>query len=128
MGKRISDMTPEERREAGRKGGLKSVEARRKKKAMKEALDVILSMPLKSGRHNDVEDIKNFAALKGKNINVQEAMMIAQVQKALKGDTQAAQFIRDTIGEKAPDSVELGGSVVVIQDDVEDDPEDDVEE
>lgn len=128
MGKRICDMTPEERREAGRKGGLKSVEARRKKKAMKEALDVILSMPLKSGRHNDVEDIKNFAALKGKNINVQEAMMIAQVQKALKGDTQAAQFIRDTIGEKAPDSVELGGSVVVIQDDVEDDPEDDVEE
>lgn len=123
MGKRISDMTPEERREAGRKGGLKSVEARRKKKAMKEALDVILSMPLKSGRHNDVEEIKNFAALKGKNINVQEAMMIAQVQKALKGDTQAAQFIRDTIGEKAPDSVELGGSVVVIQDDVEDDVE-----
>jgi hypothetical protein len=95
---------------------------------MKEALDVILSMPLKSGRHNDVEDIKNFAALKGKNINVQEAMMIAQVQKALKGDTQAAQFIRDTIGEKAPDSLELGGSMIIIQDDVEDDPEDDVEE
>jgi hypothetical protein len=75
-----------------------------------------------------VEDIKNFAALKGKNINVQEAMMIAQVQKALKGDTQAAQFIRDTIGEKAPDSLELGGSMVIIQDDVEDDLEGDVEE
>ena len=123
MGKRISDMTPEELREAGRKGGIKSGEAKRKKKAMKEALDVILSMPLKNGRHNDVEDIKNFAALKGKNINVQEAMMIAQVQKALKGDTQAAQFIRDTIGEKAPESLELGGSMIIIQDDVEDDVE-----
>ena len=45
VNKPIYAMTPEEKREAGRKGGLKSAEVRRRKKAMKEAYDVILGMP-----------------------------------------------------------------------------------
>ena len=98
-GKTFSEMTPEERQEAGRKGGIASGEAKRKKKAMRERLEIILAMPLKSGKSADIEAIKNFAALKGKNITVQDAMMIAQIQKALKGDTNAAAFVRDTAGE-----------------------------
>ena len=98
-GKTFSEMTPEERQEAGRKGGIASGEAKRKKKAMRERLEIILAMPLKSGKSADIEAIKNFAALKGKNITVQDAMMIAQIQKALKGDTNAATFVRDTAGE-----------------------------
>ena len=66
---------------------------------MRERLEIILAMPLKSGKSADIEAIKNFAALKGKNITVQDAMMIAQIQKALKGDTNAAAFVRDTAGE-----------------------------
>lgn len=91
--------TPEERRELGRKGGIASGEAKRKKKAMRERLEILLDLPLKSGRETDLEAIKNFAALKGKNITVQDAMMIAQIHKALKGDTNAAAFVRDTAGE-----------------------------
>ena len=95
----FSNMTPEERRENGRKGGIASGEAKRKKKAMRERLEILLDLPIKSGKGADIEDIKNFAALKGKNITVQDAMMIAQIQKALKGDTNAAIFVRDTAGE-----------------------------
>ena len=95
----FSNMTPEERRELGRKGGIASGEAKRKKKAMRERLEILLDLPLKSGRETDLESIKNFAALKGKNITVQDAMMIAQIHKALKGDTNAAAFVRDTAGE-----------------------------
>lgn len=95
----FSKMTPEQRRENGRKGGIASGEAKRKKKAMRERLEILLDMPLKSGRGADLEAIKNFAELKGKNITVQDAMMIAQIQKALKGDTTAATFVRDTAGE-----------------------------
>lgn len=93
-------MTPEQRRENGRKGGIASGEAKRRKKAMRERLEILLDLPMKSGKLKDVEEIKNFAALKGKNITVQDAMMIAQIQKALKGDTTAATFIRDTAGQK----------------------------
>ena len=99
-------MSPEERRECGRRGGIASGEAKRAKKAMKERLEIILDMPLKSGKGADIEAIKNFAALKGKNITVQDAMMIAQIQKALKGDTTAAAFVRDTAGQNPTQKVE----------------------
>lgn len=114
----FSLMTPEERREHGRNGGLASVEARRKKKALKERLEILLDMPMKQGREADIEAIKNFAALKGKNITVQDAMMIAQIQKALKGDTQAAVFIRDTVGQNPTTKVDIDLEPVVIVNDI----------
>lgn len=98
--------TPEERRELGRRGGIASGEAKRAKKAMKERLEILLDMPIKSGKAADIEAIKNFAALKGKNITVQDAMMIAQIQKALKGDTTAATFVRDTAGQNPAQKIE----------------------
>lgn len=101
----------EEARKRGRAGGIASGKARREKRLMRETLDILLAMPLKDGKFADVESIKNFAALKGKNINVQEAIMIAQVQKAMKGDTKAAEYVRDTIGQKPVDNVVMGGEV-----------------
>ena len=102
----FSEMTPEQRRENGRKGGIASGEVRRRKKAMRERLEIILEMPIKNGKLADIEAIKNFAALKGKNITVEDAMMIAQIQKALKGDTNAAIFVRDTAGQNPTVKIE----------------------
>lgn len=102
----FANMTPEQRRENGRKGGIASGEAKRKKKAMRERLEILLELPMRSGKGADIEGIKNFAALKGKNITVQDAMMIAQIQKALRGDTTAAAFVRDTAGENPAVKVE----------------------
>ena len=102
----FANMTPEQRRENGRKGGIASGEAKRAKKAMKERLEVLLDMTMKSGKGVDVENVKNFADLKGKNITVQDAMMIAQIQKALKGDTNAATFVRDTAGQNPTQKIE----------------------
>lgn len=110
----FSNMTPEERRENGRKGGIASGEAKRAKKAMRERLEILLEMPMKSGKGADIEAIKNFAALKGKNITVQDAMMIAQIQKALKGDTTAAAFVRDTAGQRPTEEISLEGAVPVV--------------
>ena len=64
--------TKEEARKRGRAGGIASGKARREKKLMRETLDIILSMPMKNGKYADVESIRSFAALKGKNISVQE--------------------------------------------------------
>ena len=100
-----------EARSNGRKGGIASGKKRREKKAMKDTLADLLSMPLKDGKSADVETIKNLAALKGKNITVQEAIMLAQIQKAMKGDTKAAEYIRDTSGNKLKEGVELSGGI-----------------
>ena len=110
----FSNMTPEERAECGRIGGIKSGETKRRKKAMKETLDVLLSMPMKSGKLADIEYIKNFASLKGKNINVQEAMIISMLQKAMKGDVKAAEWIRDTSGQKPTEKMDIDMRVPVL--------------
>lgn len=106
-----SERAKDEQREIAKMGGIASGKARREKKAMKDTLTALLSMPLRSGKESDIESIKNLAAVKGKNITVQEAIMLAQIQKAMKGDTRAAEFIRDSSGNKLKDSVEVSGAV-----------------
>ena len=110
---KAEDLTSEELRERARAGGIASGKARREKKAMRETLDILLSMPMKDGAYADVESIQSFASIKGKNISVQEAILIAQVQKAMKGDTKAAEYVRDTIGQKPGENVELSMNLPV---------------
>lgn len=105
--------TKDEARSRGRNGGIASGKARREKKAMKETLEALLSMPMKSGKAADIETIKNFAALKGKTITVQEAMMIAMIQKALKGNVNAAEWIRDTAGQKPVENMNMNMNLPV---------------
>jgi len=76
------------------------VEARRRKKEMRERLEMLLSMPIGGGKEVDLDKVKNFQSLKGKNITVEDAILIAIAQKAMKGDIPAGAFIRDTVGEK----------------------------
>lgn len=107
----IPIQSKDEAREKGRKGGIASGVARREKKALRETLEDLLTMPLKNGKPTSVEKIKSIAAIKGKNISVQEAIMLAQIQKAIRGDVRAAEFIRDTIGQKPQDNMIVSGEV-----------------
>ena len=72
----------EEARERGRKGGLASGEARRKRKTLKEELLLMLSEG-----------------------ETQQSVTIALIEKAMSGDTKAFEVIRDTIGERPIDKV-----------------------
>ena len=106
-----SERTKAEQRVVAQMGGIASGKARREKKAMKVTLEALLSMPLKDGESADVETIKSLAELNGKNITVQEAIMLKQIQKAMKGDTRAAEFVRDSSGNKLKEGIELSGGV-----------------
>lgn len=108
------DFTPEERRENGRKGGIASGEAKRKKAEMKKTLELLLTMPLQNKKCHEIEEIQSFAQLKGKNVTVEAAMMIRQIQRALAGDLASAEFIRDTSGQKPTNDVNIGGSLPVV--------------
>lgn len=95
----LKTLTSEEARRYGRMGGKASVKARRKKKAMKERLEILFDLPLEDKAEYDIEDAKSMTALKGKNITVQDLIILAQIKKAMKGDTTAAAFVRDTAGQ-----------------------------
>ena len=96
----IPVQSEEEAREKGRKGGQKSAESRRKKRAMAETMEIILTMPLKEGMVDDIESVTSNADIAKRNVTVQDAIIAAQAKKAMKGDTRAAEFIRDLIGAK----------------------------
>ena len=102
----FAKMTPERRAECGRKGGLAKREATRRRKEMRETLDILLNMPMKKGKVYSAEDVKYFADLKGKNITIDQAMMVCLVQKALKGDLSAIGMVRDTVGEKPVEKID----------------------
>ena len=92
--------TNEEAKKRGAIGGKKSGIARAKKRAMAETMEIILTMPLKEGMVDDIESVTSNADIAKRNVTVQDAIIAAQAKKAMKGDTRAAEFIRDLIGAK----------------------------
>ena len=87
-----------EARELGRNGGIASGISRRRKRSLKEAADLYLSLPVSdrkmwnkiSRRGVDPEDIDN-----------QMAMIIGLTMAATAGDAKAAKVIVDLLGEDA---------------------------
>ncbi len=106
--------TSEQLSEWGRKGGKANAEQHKKRKALKDTLEILMNMPINKGKVADIEGIRSFAELNGKNITVDQAIMIRVVQKALKGDLNAVAMMRDTVGEKPTDKMEIKDTTPVI--------------
>lgn len=100
----VTKKTKSEARAISSKGGIKSGEVRRAKKAMRETLQELLNLPLKKG---DIAEITSIAEAKGKNLTAEQAMCIAMIKEALKGNVKAATFVRDTSGNKLTDDVNV---------------------
>ena len=112
--------TPENARERQLKGVEKRKEAmalrkleEEKKKNMKQELLLLLSLGIKKGILADTEEFQNLKEMEGKNISVQTAINVAMIQRAMMGDVQAAQYIRDTTGQKPTDKVEIDESLTI---------------
>ena len=74
-----------EQAEIARKGAIASTAVRREKRTMREIAEIILS--------------KNVTTSDGV-VTRKYAILAKAIDKALEGNLQAAEFIRDTIGEK----------------------------
>lgn len=85
----------------------------KKRKLFKETIDILLSKSLKKGELVIADDVLSLAEVEGKNVDVQTAILIAVTQRALMGDMTAVQFLRDTVGEKPSDKVEIDSSLSV---------------
>lgn len=99
-----SQRSPEELRDMTRKAGIASGAARRKKKTMREAAQACLAMGLL-----DEDPIREELEKRGLDTNGGQAVLLAQLMRAINGDTEAARFVRDTAGEKPRDGLEIGG-------------------
>lgn len=92
-----SERTAEERREIAAAGGRASGEARRRKKSLRDAAELYLSLPVsnktawnKLARDGvDPEDVDN-----------QMAIIAGLTIKAVKGDAKAAKLLFELVGEQ----------------------------
>lgn len=107
-------LTEEEQRKIASKGGKASVEARKKKKNMKEALQLLLSLDVKSLK---VREQLKALGIEEDDMNNEMALMVSMLNKALKGDKGCAEFIRDTSGQK-PVEIQEVREVPKIVDDI----------
>lgn len=107
----FNKMSESRQKEIASMGGKASAKARRERRTLKETLEDVLSMSLKSGEYVDIEEIQSISDVKGQNITVQDAIVISIVQKAMRGNVSCAEWVRDTSGQKQTEKVSVNGSV-----------------
>lgn len=96
MANREDNLRPSEYKlsqDEAKKGGIASGEARRRKRDIRLALEALLE--------KDISD-KN-----GNVMTTTEAIALKQIEKALKGDTKAFEVVRDTVGQKPTEKLDL---------------------
>ena len=108
----FDERTEEEQRQIASAGGRASGAARRRKRALKEAADLYLSLPVSerkrwnalARRGIDPEDIDN-----------QMAMIVGLTDAAAGGDARAGRLIVDILGEEAGGAKETQGQSTDMQ-------------
>lgn len=79
---KAENLTSEQLRERARKGGIKSGKVRRQRKAMKEQMEMLLSLPVKSSKIK--EQLKSLG-IEEDEIDNQMALIVSLYQTAIKG-------------------------------------------
>lgn len=93
----FDNLTADKQQEIASKGGKASVKARRKKKAMREQMEMLLSLPLVDEKAKaQFKDL----GIDDANMDNQMALVVSTFKQALKGNTNAINIIRELIGEK----------------------------
>lgn len=99
------ERTPEERREIAAAGGRASGVSRRRKKSLREAAELYLSLPVSDKR------AWNRLARDGvepEDVDNQMAIIAGLTMKAVKGDARAAKVLFDLIGPAEPEPEQSG--------------------
>lgn len=89
-----SERAPSELREMTKKGGIASGKARRDKKTMREALKILLELPMTDKDGKPVN-----SPLTGEQMSVVESIATSTVKAAIRGDIKAVKAIADILGE-----------------------------
>jgi hypothetical protein len=95
--------------EEASKGGKESAKTRRLQGAIKKALEARASSA-------EFAEIFEQFGIDEENKDYAMAIACALVGKAAKGDLSAASFVRDSIGEKPKEEIDLNGGVVIVDD------------
>lgn len=97
----VTQRTKQERLEISRKGGKASGEARRKKANLRKTLDKLLTMNVSDER------LKKKLEEMGLYADNQTLLCVVMLEKAIKGNVRAAEWISNIIGAYEKDDLDI---------------------
>lgn len=110
MGKNIC--STERARELNKLATQKRKENNQRNKSLQETAKFFMKLAVDKKCLLEPEEIMDISSTENKQLTGIEAIVLAQTIKAINGDTQSAVFLRDIIGEKPTDKVEIGGMTI----------------
>ena len=97
------DLSKDEARVRGSMGGRASVEARKNKKKLRELVEIMGALPIYSDK---AKKLMEEMGISEEDMTYKMAMVVGLFKKAVAGDAQAFNAIRDITGEKPRDEIE----------------------
>lgn len=120
-----SNQSREEAKKNGRKGGIASGKAKRKRKAMAETLDLLLKTEVND---SEVKETLTEMGISGEDQDYQMVLMASILKRAIKGDKDDLKFITDMLKETPTEADKtnngVGGTIIVDDLEYEEDAED----
>lgn len=95
------ERTAREQREIAIAGGKASGEARRRKAAMRETMNRLLTMKV------EVEGLSDILRADGGESTYEEIITMAMIEKAMRGDVKAFMAIKDVLGQTSKSETDL---------------------
>lgn len=96
-----SNQSREEAVKNGRKGGTASGETRRRKAAMRDTMNRLLTMKA------EVKGLSDILRADGGESTYEEIITMAMIEKAMRGDVKAYLAIKDVLGQTSKSDVDL---------------------
>lgn len=113
--KTLDERTKEEAAKIQKEGLTKSHESARKRQTIREICEYMLALPL-SDRSAVTDEkaqqmVEQIQEATGRKPTLYEAITAAQVAAAMDGNTKAAAFVRDSVGDKPVEQVHVSEGV-----------------
>jgi hypothetical protein len=93
----LANLLPQPPEGAQRKGAYAAHRIKHKNKQIKDVIQYLINLPINEGKP---QELKNIMQAKTKNLAVIDAMVVAQIKKAVTGDTRAFTALIDAVARK----------------------------
>jgi hypothetical protein len=92
-------------------GGTASAERSRERKRLAESLEYLLKQPIKANTKVS-EILRSIADYLPEDAEMTDILSAAMLVSAIKGNCKAAEFVRDTVGEKPTEKMDVTSNVI----------------
>ena len=103
--------TKDKQREVAIQGGIASGKVRRERRQFKDTLEILLKLPMKDGKVDNIEEIQSLLGVQGKNLTADQIILVQILSKATRGDLKAIEYLTNLIGENPIQRLQIDANI-----------------